>query len=161
MHFLAFISNYNGVTAYICRLFIPTTAFLVLIWCARITYRPSLMCERRHVDYTPTKQSWQLFLWWPTSDNLSPIQTTPRRHHESFMFENIRRVNVVSTWCGLNWGKVVTCEPPYVLTPCTYLFYTLSCSKSTPLSTPHFTTSSQAFLRCSWSDLGLQPSYTV
>jgi len=31
MHFPAVLSNYNGMTAYICRRFIPTTAFLVLI----------------------------------------------------------------------------------------------------------------------------------
>jgi len=29
MHFPAVISNYNGMTAYICRRFIPTIAFLV------------------------------------------------------------------------------------------------------------------------------------
>jgi len=29
MHFPAILSNYNGMTAYICRRFIPTTAFLV------------------------------------------------------------------------------------------------------------------------------------
>jgi len=29
IHFLAFLSNYNGMTAYIYRRFIPTTAFLV------------------------------------------------------------------------------------------------------------------------------------
>ena len=30
MHFPAILSNYNGMTAYICRRFIPTTAFLVM-----------------------------------------------------------------------------------------------------------------------------------
>jgi len=30
MHFAAILSNYNGMTAYICRRFIPTTAFLVM-----------------------------------------------------------------------------------------------------------------------------------
>jgi len=29
VHFPAVLSNYNGMTAYICREFIPTTAFLV------------------------------------------------------------------------------------------------------------------------------------
>jgi len=29
MHFPAILSNYNGMVAYICRRFIPTTAFLV------------------------------------------------------------------------------------------------------------------------------------
>jgi len=28
MYFPAILSNYNGMTAYICRRFIPTTAFL-------------------------------------------------------------------------------------------------------------------------------------
>jgi len=32
MHFSVILSNYNGMTAYICRRFIPTTAFLV--YCA-------------------------------------------------------------------------------------------------------------------------------
>jgi len=32
MHFPAILSNYNGTTAYICRRFIPTTAFLVFIF---------------------------------------------------------------------------------------------------------------------------------
>jgi len=27
VHFPAILSNYNGITAYICRRFIPTTAF--------------------------------------------------------------------------------------------------------------------------------------
>jgi len=31
MHFLAILSNYNGMTAYICRRFIQTTAFLVIL----------------------------------------------------------------------------------------------------------------------------------
>jgi len=31
MNFPAILSNYNGMTAYICRRFIPTTAFLVLL----------------------------------------------------------------------------------------------------------------------------------
>jgi len=30
MHFPASLSNYNGTTAYVCRRFIPTTAFLVV-----------------------------------------------------------------------------------------------------------------------------------
>jgi len=30
MHFPAILSNYNGMTAYICRRFIPTTAFPVV-----------------------------------------------------------------------------------------------------------------------------------
>jgi len=30
MHIPAILSNYNDITAYICRRFIPTTAFLVL-----------------------------------------------------------------------------------------------------------------------------------
>jgi len=38
---------------------------------------------------------------------------TPCRQDKGFEFENIRCVDVVSTWCGLNLGKVGHCVSPY------------------------------------------------
>ena len=72
MHFPAILSNYNGTIAYICRRFIPTTAFLVLTVFTNITLYDIAKLLNRRLGFsgnrrlgffsTPTDKMQDLFI---------------------------------------------------------------------------------------------------
>jgi len=51
MHFPVILSNYNGVTAYICRRFISTTAFLAGKYNCTVNCFQFLPCEAMLAQY--------------------------------------------------------------------------------------------------------------